>query len=210
MARDLNPQCKKCRRAGVKLLLKGERCFGPKCAITKRNYPPGVHGSKGSQRLSEFGEQLREKQKMKNIYGILEKQFRNYFKKAFRKKGDTGLELMRLLEMRLDNVVFRFGLGKSRRQARQLVIHGLLKVNGRRVNIPSLQVKPGDIIEIKKEASFQKGVIAENLIKIPQAVIPEWLAFDSQEKKGKVVSVPVEKDLGIGANIRSIIEFYSR
>ncbi len=210
MGRDINAQCRKCRRAGVKLLLKGERCLSPKCAITKRNYPPGIHGSKGKSRLSEYGAQLREKQQLKATYGLLEKQFRNYYFLAFKKKGDTGLELVRLLETRLDNIIFRLGLAKSRRQARQLVAHGLFKVDGRHIDIPSRIMKPGEIIEIKKNKSLEKGVLADNLAKAGSSEIPEWLAFDGQTKKAKIVRLPNDKDLIFNVNLRSIVEFYSR
>ena len=150
MSKDLDHKCKQCRREGVKLFLKGEKCYGPKCPIVRRNYPPGIHGAKKTrQRLTEYGHQLREKQKAKKIYGILERPFRNYYQKAIKQKGDTNEILGQLLEMRLDNVIYRLGLAKSRKAARQLVSHGFFLVNGKKVNIPSYQVKIKDEITIK-------------------------------------------------------------
>ena len=155
MARNLDPKCRQCRREGEKLFLKGEKCFTDKCAIEKRNFPPGQHGQRRASRLSDYGVQLREKQKLRRIYGILEAQFRSYYAEADRKKGITGENLLQLLECRLDNVAYRMGIGASRTEARQIVRHNSLLVNGRRVNIPSYQVKPGDVLSVA-EASKQQ------------------------------------------------------
>ena len=155
MARNLDPKCRQCRREGEKLFLKGEKCFTDKCAIEKRNFPPGQHGQKRAQRMSNYGVQLREKQKVRRIYGVLEHQFRGYYAAADRKKGITGENLLQLLECRLDNVAYRMGIGASRTEARQIVRHNSVKVNGRRVNIPSFQVKPGDVVEVAQHSRGQ-------------------------------------------------------
>ena len=153
MARNLNPKCRQCRRIGEKLFLKGDRCVSTKCALIKKNYPPGIHGAKQTRaKSSEYGKQLREKQKAKRIYGILEKQFRNYFKKAANKKKETGEILLKILEMRLDNVIYRVGLAKSRNKARQLVSHGHFLINNKKVNIPSYEVNIKDVIKIKQKS----------------------------------------------------------
>jgi small subunit ribosomal protein S4 len=209
MARNLNARCAQCRREGEKLFLKGDRCNTTKCAIIRRGYPPGVHGPKGKARLTGYGTQLREKQKAKRIYGILERQFNNYFKKAIKKKGDTSEFLLQLLEMRLDNVIYRLGLGKSRQQARQLVSHSLFVVNGKKVDIPSFQAKVGDIISIKPNAVKKK--VFENL---PQTIAkyepPTWLSLDVAKLEGKVVRKPTKDDVKTPFDLKMIIEFYSR
>ncbi|MFH2136812.1 MAG: 30S ribosomal protein S4 [Patescibacteria group bacterium] len=209
MARNLKARCAQCRREGEKLFLKGERCNLAKCAIVRRGYPPGVHGPKGKIRLTGYGTQLREKQKAKRIYGILERQFRNYFEKAIKRKGDTSEFLLQLLETRLDNVVYRLGIGKSRQGARQLVGHGLLFVNGKRVTIPSFQVKIGDVISIKTSVAGKK--IFQNL---PQTLAkhepPAWLALDATKIEGKVLRKPTKDDMKTQFDLKMIIEFYSR
>ena len=209
MARNLKSRCAQCRREGEKLFLKGERCYLTKCAITRRGYPPGMHGPKGKMRLTGYGTQLREKQKAKRIYGILETQFRNYFEKASKKTGDTSEFLLQLLEMRFDNVIYRLGFAKSRQQARQVVGHGLLFVNGKKVNISSFQVKVGDLISIKPTAALKK--IFQNL---PQTLVkqevPTWLALDAVKLEGKVVRKPTKDDLKTQFDLKMIIEFYSR
>lgn len=197
-----NAVCKQCRRAGTKLFLKGEKCFSPKCPMVKRKYPPGVHGPKGIPRISEYGLQLQEKQKTKRIYGLNESQFKKYYLKALKKKGQTGEELIRLLESRLDNVVFRLGLASSRRQARQIVSHGHIKVNKRVVNIPSYQVKKGDLIAIKEES--KKKTFFVNLVKIiDQKKPPSWLKLDTKKLTAEVISYPTSKEL-------EHLEFYSK
>ncbi|MBU0647050.1 30S ribosomal protein S4 [Patescibacteria group bacterium] len=209
MARNLEPKCKSCRREGVKLMLKGERCSSPKCAISKRNYPPGIHGPKGRGRASGYSMQLREKQKAKKIYNILEKQFKLTFDKAIKQKGDAGENLMKLLETRLDNVIFRLALASSRNQARQLVNHRHFTINGKILNIPSYQTKTGDIIKIKKSSSTEKHFI--NITEqIKKAVMPSWLNFDIKEMTAKVLHAPAKKDFEQGINTQQIVEFYSR
>jgi len=209
MAKNLDPKCKQCRREGEKLFLKGDRCNSPKCAMVKRNYPPGAHGGKGPSRLTNYGQQLREKQKAKRIYGLLEKQFKNYFKKAVNKKGDTGEILSQLLELRLDNVVFRLGFAKSRRAARQLVNHGHFLINDKKNNIPSYQVDINDVISIREkslETSSFKG-LSKGLEKYEA---PSWLVLDPKELKGRILSMPGDNDLVQGINMKLIVEYYSR
>ncbi len=209
MARNLKSKCEQCRREGEKLFLKGERCYLTKCAVTRRGYPPGMHGPKGKARLTGYGTQLREKQKAKRIYGILERQFKNYFEKASKRMGDTSEFLLQLLEMRLDNVIYRLGFAKARQQARQMVGHGLLFVNGKKVTIPSFQVKIGDVISIKPSAASKK--IFQNL---PQTLqkqeVPAWLALDVTKLEGKVTRKPTKDDLKTQFDLKMIIEFYSR
>jgi len=207
MARDLGPKCKKCRREGEKLFLKGERCFSVKCAMIKKAYAPGQHGQARRIGLSEYGAQLREKQKVKRTYGILERQFRKYYEIASRTQGNTGNLLSSLLERRLDNVVYRFGLTHSRNQARQLVNHGYFLVNGKKVDVPSYLVKEGEIISVKKgkENYFQN---IKNSLKDRQ--IPSWLALDYKKLQGKIVALPTIDEIDINADIHLVIEFYSR
>ncbi|MFA5358491.1 MAG: 30S ribosomal protein S4 [Patescibacteria group bacterium] len=209
MARKLDAKCARCRRAGAKLFLKGERCNTAKCAIVKRNYPPGIHGVKGRGKSTGYGEQLTEKQKAKRIYGILEKQFSKYYVMATNTKGDANLELLRLLEMRLDSVVYRLGFAASRTQARQLVLHGHFVVNGKKVNIPSFQVKVGDKISVSTKA--QKSKIFANLSeKLGKANIPSWLALEGKNLEGKVLNKPAREEIDTSFDIKAIIEFYSR
>jgi len=211
MARDLNPKCKQCRRAGEKLFIKGERCFGPKCALVKRNYVPGMHGNKFRSRLTDYGIHLKEKQKLRRTYGILEKQLRKYFAEAFKNKTETGHKLSELIERRLDNVVYRLGLATSRQQARQFVSHDLFKVNNKKVDIPSYRVKSRDVIEVRKETSLKKGILAENLKTIDKRKSDvKWLVWDEKKNSGKVLSLPTGKDLQINIDMRLIIEFYSK
>ncbi|MEK7167182.1 MAG: 30S ribosomal protein S4 [Patescibacteria group bacterium] len=207
MARNLNPKCKQCRRIGEKLFLKGDRCISTKCALIKKNYAPGIHGAKQQRgaKLSEYGKQLREKQKAKRIYGILEKQFKNYFQKAAKKKKETGELLLKVLEMRLDNVIYRAGLVKSRNKARQLVTHGFFLVNNKKVNIPSYEVRINDIIEIKK----QNKKLEEDK-KSKKDEIPLWLYFDAKENTIKILNIPKKEDLPQNIDTRLIIEHYSR
>lgn len=208
MAKYNGPQCKLCRREGIKLFLKGDRCYSNKCAVVRRQNAgaPGQHGQT-RKKLSNFGFQLREKQKAKRIYGVLEKQFRLTYNKASKKEGITGDNFISFLEMRLDNTVFKLGFSNSRREARQLVSHGHFSVNGRKVDIPSYRVKVGDIIEVRERSrSIEKfKVLFENNV-----VIPSWLAIDGEKYRGKVLSVPTKEDLNVQFNETLIVEFYSK
>jgi small subunit ribosomal protein S4 len=199
-----------CRREGQKLFLKGDKCSTPKCPFVTRSYPPGMHGPEGKVRLTGYGIQLREKQKAKRLYGVAERQFRNYFRKAARKKGDTTKELMRLLETRLDNVIFRLGFARSRREARTLLSHRHFLVNGRIINIPSRTVLSGDTVEIKpasRESAFFKDTIAARLSKHQT---PSWLSLNPEKWQGKVLSMPEGSELEQGFDPKLIIEYYSR
>lgn len=202
------PVCRLCRRDGVKLFLKGERCYTSKCAIERRKYPPGQHGQR-IRKLGNYGVQLREKQKLKRIYRVLETPFRNYFKEAVRRKGVTGELLLQLLETRLDNVVFRMGMGLSRRQARQLVNHAHFNVNGKKVNIPSYQVRPGDVIAVR-ETSKTCGAITEALAQTGGRRVPEWLTLDTGSMSGTVSARPTREQIDTQVNEALIVEFYSR
>jgi small subunit ribosomal protein S4 len=208
MARYTGPVCRQCRREGVKLYLKGDKCYGDKCAFTKRSYAPGQHGQ-GRKKVSEYGIQLREKQKARRVYGILEGQFRAYFDKAERQKGITGENLLVLLERRLDNVVFRLGFGASRNQARQLVRHGHFTVNGRKVNIPSYLIKPGDLIQVG-ETSKESPLIKEIFESLSQKNVPAWLEMSAQDMSGKVVRYPNREEIDIPIQEHFIVELYSR
>jgi len=208
MARRLTPKCKQCRRAGEKLFLKGEKCFTAKCPIVRRNYAPGIHGPNQRTRLSEYGMQLKEKQKAKAMYRLMEKQFFGYYEKALNSPRETGQEMLSLLERRLDNVIYRLGLVMSRDQARQLVTHGHVKVNGRKVNIPSYQVKVGDKVEFK-EKSNDLSIINSSIEK-KKSEIPDWLNLEVKDKAAQVINLPKEKDLDVGVQTRLIIEYYSR
>jgi small subunit ribosomal protein S4 len=206
LARDTGPQCKQCRREGMKLFLKGERCLTDKCAVERRPYPPGEHG-RGRIRQSEYRQQLREKQRARRYYQVLEKQFRNYYKKASRQPGVTGENLLRLLERRLDNVLVRLGFAASRRQARQLVDHGHLLVNGRRVNIPSFQVRPSDILSVK-EGSKSAQVIRDATELT--ATVPAWLQADYDSLTAKVLRLPEREDISVPVQEQLIVELYSK
>ena len=208
MARYTDAKCRLCRREGGKLFLKGEKCFTDKCPVEKRAYAPGQHGQQKS-RLSDYGKQLREKQKLRRIYGILERQFENYYKEAARHKGSTGEDLLKMLESRLDNVAYRMGFGVSRSEARQLVRHNAVRVNGRRVNIPSFQVRPNDLIEISASAQVQLRIKAA-LEAAGQRGIPEWLNVDVQAMKGTFKSVPERNDLPSDINESLVVALYSK
>jgi small subunit ribosomal protein S4 len=208
MAVYSGPVCRLCRRDGVKLFLKGERCYTSKCAIERRKYPPGQHGQR-QRKLAEYGVQLREKQKLKRIYRLLERQFSNYFKEAVRRKGVTGEILLQLLELRLDNAVYRMGFGLSRRQARQLVNHGHFLVNGKKVNIPSYQLRPGDSIAVA-EKSKKAGAIVEALNSTGGRRTPAWLTLDVNAMAGQVLSAPTRDQIDTQVNEALIVEFYSR
>ena len=208
MARYKDEQCRICRREGQKLFLKGSRCYSDKCSIVRRNYAPGEHGQ-GKKKLSEYGTQLREKQKTKSFYGVGEKQFRKYFAMAENKKGITGEVLLQILESRLDNVVYRLGFGSSRAQARQLVNHGHFEVNGKKVNIPSYLVKAGDVIavrEIKKDSK----IIKENAEVNSSKPIPEWLEKDNEKLNAKVIRLASREDVDLPVEEHLIVELYSK
>ena len=210
MARYKDAVCKLCRREGMKLFLKGDRCYSDKCAIEKRNYPPGQLGKTGSyKKVSEYGIRLREKQKARRVYGVLEKQFSSYFAKASRYKGVTGERLFQLLEIRLDNVVFRLGYAISRPEARQLVRHGHFLVNGRKVNIPSYQIKTGDAIELREKSKKIEKIIYA-LDKAGQRGLPKWLGWDPSNLKGEVVEMPSKQEIGIPIDDQLIVELYSK
>ncbi len=208
MARYKDEQCRICRREGQKLFLKGSRCYTDKCSITRRNYAPGQHGQK-RKKLSEYGTQLREKQKTKSFYGVGEKQFRRYFEMAESKKGITGEILLQILESRLDNVVYRLGYGSSRRQARMFVTHGQFEVNGRKVNIPSYLVKPGDIITVREIRKDNK-TIKENIEINASRPVPEWLEKDEKNLSGKVIRLASREDVDIPVEEHLIVELYSK
>ncbi|MBI2163524.1 MAG: 30S ribosomal protein S4 [candidate division NC10 bacterium] len=208
MGRYIEPVCKLCRREGLKLFLKGDRCFTLKCAIEKRNYPPGEHGQRRSK-PSEYGLQLREKQKMKRMYGIQETQFRTYFRMAERQKGITGENLVRLLEQRLDNVVHRLGLGASRAQARMLIGHGHIRVNGRRVTIPSYLLRAGDVVEIQPP-SREMGAIKAALEGAKKRRVPSWLELDAASFKGTVRSLPSKEEMAIPVQEQLVVALYSK
>ena len=209
MARYINPVCRLCRRQGEKLFLKGTRCVTQKCAISKRSYAPGQHGQRGKQKLSNYGLQLKEKQKAKWMYGVLERQFRRYFKIASKSKGVTGKVLLQLLERRLDNVIFRLGLGVSRSQSRQIVRHNFVYVNSKRVNIPSYLIKQGDIIQVKaKEKAMKK--LRENLELSRDRTVSSWLEFNIQELKTKVLRLPEKEDIQQPIQEQLIVELYSK
>jgi small subunit ribosomal protein S4 len=209
MARYIGPVCRLCRREGMKLFLKGERCYTEKCAIEKRNLPPGQHGKARRAKLAGYGLQLREKQKVKRIYGILENQFRRYFEAAERQRGITGETLLQLLERRLDNVVYRLGFSTSRAQARQLVRHGHFLVNGRRADIPSLSLKAGDVVSLRP-TSVKNPAIAHALEEVKGRGIPEWLAFDAEKVAGRVVALPSREQINLPVQEQLIVELYSK
>jgi len=209
MARNLDAKCRQCRREGEKLFLKGEKCFTDKCAIERRSYAPGQHGQRSGQRLSDYGKQLREKQKIRRIYGILERQFRKTYAEAARSRGITGERLLQLLETRLDSMVYRMGFGASRTESRQLVRHNGVLVNGKRVNIPSFQVKPGDVIEVTDKAKNQLRVKAAAEAAEGRG-IPEWLEVDAKALKGTFKAQPARTELPSSINESLVIELYSK
>ncbi|MHB1361148.1 MAG: 30S ribosomal protein S4 [Thermoleophilia bacterium] len=206
MAKDTSPACKQCRREGLKLYLKGERCLTDRCAIDRRSYAPGEHGRRRTKQ-TEYLTQLREKQKARRYYGLLEKQFRNYYERANRQTGITGENLLRLLEIRLDNVVYRLGFAVSRRQSRQLVMHGHFMVNGRRVDIPSYRVKPDDIVAVMASSS------ARDLIKEATdltASVSPWLQADHDNLSGKILKYPEREEIDVPVQEQLIVELYSK
>ena len=208
MARYKDEQCRICRREGQKLFLKGSRCYSDKCSVTRRNYAPGQHGQKRTK-LSEYGTQLREKQKTRSFYGVGEKQFRKYFEMASNKKGITGTNLLQILESRLDNVVYRLGLGASRPQARQIVTHGNIEVNGIKTDIASYLVKPGDVIAVR-ESKKDNTVIKANVEAGAARPVPEWLELDSQNLSAKVLRVVNREEIDLPVEEHLIVELYSK
>ena len=208
MARYTGAVCRHCRREGLKLFLKGERCYTDKCAIERRNYPPGEHGQ-ARPKFSEYSIQLREKQKLRRIYGVLERQFRRYFAMADRGKGVTGETLLQLLERRLDNIVYRLGFATSRAEARQLVRHGHFRLNGRKVDVPSYLVRPGDTITVR-ERSRQVACIREALELAQRRGVPDWLEMNPETFAGSVKALPARADLTMPINEKLVVELYSK
>jgi small subunit ribosomal protein S4 len=209
MARYIGAVCRLCRREGMKLFLKGERCYTEKCAIEKRNLPPGQHGKARRPKLLGYGLQLREKQKVKRIYGVLENQFRLYFERADRQRGITGEMLLQLLERRLDNIIYRLGLATSRPQARQLVRHGHFLVNGRKVNVPSYSVRAGDLVTVR--ATSAKNVTLQHAMEeVKGRGIPQWLEFDADKMTGRVASLPTREQINLPVQEQLIVELYSK
>jgi small subunit ribosomal protein S4 len=206
MARYTGPVCRLCRREGIKLYLKGDKCYSDKCPVSKRAYAPGQHGQ-SRKKLSNYGVQLREKQKARRIYGILESQFRDYYEKAERKRGVTGENLIKLLENRLDNVVFRLGFASSRPEARQLVRHGHFTVNGKKVNIPSYQISVGDVIAVKEGSKTSEKF--KGLAEVAKTT-PQWLSVDMEKLEGKVIAEPKREDVEIPVQETLIVELYSK
>src|SRR3954466_3321404 len=209
MARNLEPKCRQCRREGEKLFLKGEKCFTDKCAIERRAYAPGQHGQKSGARLSDYGKQLREKQKVRRTYGILERQFRLIYAEAARSKGVTGERLLQILESRLDTVAYRMGFGASRTEARQLVRHNGILVNGKRVNIPSYPVRPGDVVEVAQAAKGQRRIKAAAEA-VASRGLPEWVEVDTTALKGTFKARPQRSELPSTINESLVVELYSK
>jgi len=209
MARYTDPVCRLCRREGVKLFLKGERCYTDKCAIERRNYPPGQHGQGRRRKVSEYAVQLREKQRLRRMYGLLEKQFRRYFEMADNSKDITGEALLNFLERRLDNMVYRLGMATSRAEARQLIRHRHFSVNGKRVDIPSYLVRPGDEIVVR-ERSRTKDVFKRAVEISSRRGVPEWLELDGTAFSGKVKRLPLRSELTMPINERLVVELYSK
>lgn len=210
MARYVGPVCRLCRREGMKLFLKGERCHSEKCAVEKRNVAPGQHGRDRRPKIVGYGLQLREKQKARRVYGVLERQFRNQFEKASQMKGITGEQLLSMLERRLDNVIYRMGFGTSRSQCRQLVRHGHIQVNGRKVNIPSFLVKPSDVVEVREKSRKNPTILAARDA-TAHAPCPNWLDVDREALRGRVVGFPKREELvQIQLNEQLIVELYSK
>lgn len=205
----IQEQCRQCRREGEKLFLKGERCYSQKCSVFRRSYAPGIHGlASARKKTSEYGVQLRAKQKVKRIYGVLERQFRNYYKKAEGKKGLTGELLLQILEMRLDNTIYRMNFASSRRQAKEMVGHGHFTVNGKKVDVPSYEVKPGDKIEVRKSSRTNKYFSEVSKRKIKEEV--SWLLVDLAKMKGEVKAIPMREELDPNINEQLIVELYSK
>ncbi len=208
MARYTGPVCRLCRREGMKLYLKGEKCLTPKCPFERRPYPPGMHAQK-RKKPTEYGLQLREKQKARRIYGILERQFRKHFEEAERRPGVTGENLLQILEMRLDNIVYRLGFAVSRNQARQLVRHGHFRVNGRRLDVPSALLRPGDEITVRPQSRDMQH-FQERMAEVQAQRIPGWLQLDPATMTGRVLAVPSRQEIDTPLNEQLIVEYYSR
>ena len=208
MARNTGPSCRLCRREGIKLFLKGSRCNGEKCGVTRRSFAPGQHGQI-RKKESNYGVQLREKQKVKRIYGVLERQFKHYFRMAERSKGVTGITLLQLLERRLDNVIYRMNFANSRAEARQMVQHGLVCVNGKRVDIPAYVVRMGQEVSIKVKEPVQKR-LAETFEALKTRAIPKWIEIDSKNLKCKITAMPTKEDVGFPIQEQLIVELYSK
>lgn len=208
MARYTGPSCRLCRRENMELFLKGDRCYTDKCALKRRNYPPGQHGQ-GRSKVSAYGVQLREKQKVRRIYGLLEKQFRGYFAEADRQKGVTGETLLSLLERRLDNVVYRLGFASSRTESRQLVRHGHFTLNGKKVNIPSIQLKVGDVVALRDKS---KAIVSINdaLEAVARRGVPQWLELDKDAFKGSMKALPIREDITTPIQEQLVVELYSK
>lgn len=209
MARYTGPSCKLCRREKQKLFLKGTKCFTEKCPVERKNYPPGQHGLSRRSKVSDYSVQLREKQKVKRMYGLLEAQFKNYFDYASRQKGRTGENLVKLLERRMDNIIYRFGLAPSRKAARQLILHNHFQINGITVNIPSYLLRAGDKINVKED-SKQLKLIHESMKRMKDDMMPQWLQLDKALLKGTFLSVPERLDIPFNANEQLIVELYSK
>jgi small subunit ribosomal protein S4 len=208
MARYIGPVCRLCRREGIKLFLKGERCYTDKCSIERRAYAPGQHGQ-GHRKVSDYGMQLREKQKVRRMYGLLERQFRGYYAWADRRRGITGESLLRRLEQRLDNVVFRLGFAINRSEARQVVRHNLVTINGRKANIPSMAVKKGDVVELKARARKHVRVLSA-LDSVDRRGLPQWLELDRKNFRGTVLDAPAREDITMPIEEHLIVELYSK
>jgi small subunit ribosomal protein S4 len=209
MARYTGPVCRLCRREDMKLFLKGERCYTDKCGYERRSYPPGQHGQSRRKKRSDYGEQLREKQKVKRLYGIAERQFRGYFFKATRMKGVAGENLIQLLERRLDNVVYRMGFASDHAEARQLVRHGHFSVNGKKVNIPSYLVRPRDVVQVR-DASKTIARIGEALAAVDRRGVPQWIELDKDGMRGGIKQLPAREDVTLPIREQLIIELYSK
>ena len=208
MARYRESVCRICRREGLKLFLKGDRCYTDKCAIERRAYPPGQHGQ-GRKKVTDYGTQLREKQKVKRMYNLLEKQFRGYFKKSARLSGITGENLLILLESRLDNMVYRFGFASSRNEARQMVTHGLFLVDGKKVDVCSFLLKPGSVVEVREKSS-KNPRINESLDAVIRRGVPDWLELDREKLKGTIKALPTREDITMPIQENLIVELYSK
>lgn len=210
MARILDSKCKLCRRAGEKLFLKGDRCLSPKCAMVRRPYLPGVHGKNPSRGGSEFGKQLAMKQKIKRLYGVMERQFRHHFEEVKKTPGITGDQLLSRLERRLDNVIYRLGFAASRTQAKQLVSHKMFEVNGKRMNIPSVEVHVGDTIALKQNKKDKAFFKLQSEIMKNKKDVPHWLEIDTEKLVAKVISLPTREDVGVSVDPQMVVEYYSK
>jgi len=209
LARYTGSSCRLCRRENLKLFLKGDRCYGDKCAFERRPYAPGQHGQRRSGKVSDYQLQLREKQKVKRIYGVLERQFRRYYYRADKQKGITGTTLLILLESRLDNVVYRMGFASSRNQARQLIRHNHFSVNGKKVNIPSYQIKVGDVVEVKEDSRKVQSIM-DSMETVVRRGIPSWIELDKENFRGTFKALPTREDLTMPVQEQLIVELYSK